>query len=433
MKKNKQSRLRPPGHVEAENTSIQSQIELLSALQTERARGFKRLHFAGQLENAFHDHQARSSRGTLVAMCLIVLLILIVTPWWGVHYLQVPAAVAPYLYALNYILTPSTVLIAVLAWFHPSSRHIDRLCIFTVMTSIASILAQRAIAAAHGYDVPLEYVVVAIVALVFVSRTRFWHTLPWIALATVAMGLSEWLIVSPPVDGYFRVIADCTLIVITCIGGYSHEYFMRQSWINSRLLEQRSYYDSMTDLLNRRAIRSATQRMIARAHREHCAFAIAMLDIDYFKNYNDSYGHREGDAVIQRIADLLNASARRPQDFCGRYGGEEFVIAWVDGDYSELHALAETLRRRVEQAAIPHRASPISDYVTISVGFYWVSPVQAARVSRQFEHTQEETVAWLIGAADEQLYKAKFGGRNRVASQRIKPDAPEQASIAVSS
>src|SRR5699024_11033378 len=234
---------------------------------------------------------AHSARETRLAMFLIVLLMLIATPWYSAHYLQEPATIATSMRLLNYVQIPTLLVGTILTWYRPLSPYVDRLCILAAISAIICILFQRSIAAPHNLDIPLEYVGVAVVSLVFVARIRFWHTFPWAIIATIAMVLNEWLYVTPPLDGYFRILAACSLIAIVCIGGYSHEYFMRQSWISNRLLQYLSAYDSMTHLLNRRSLHEEMQRIVMHSQRQNCAFAIAMLDIDYFKNYNDVYGH----------------------------------------------------------------------------------------------------------------------------------------------
>lgn len=400
-------------------------------LQAERARKFWRLHFRTQLENEFRDYVAQSSRGVRTGMLTAMLFLTVIAPWYGEFIVRTSPALFQSLQPFVYGQVPVLIAGAAIIWFRPLSRYSGWACVLVCMLGIASLLAQRSIASAYDYDIPLEYTGVYITVLLIILRTPFWQSLPWVIVATVAMVLNEWLIVSPPLDGYFRVVATLTLIIVSCVGGYSHEYFIRQTWINNYLLTLLSRRDSMTGLLNRKALQTTTQHMIAHAYREHCAFAIAMIDIDYFKQYNDTYGHTAGDAVIYRIANLLRNTARRPHDFCGRYGGEEFILAWTDGSYDDIYRLAQDLRERTEQAAIPHSASSVSDSVTISIGLSWIGPDEIKDLIQQPEHASPSDVEELFKTADTLLYKAKDAGRNRVVSECTKNSMLAENKLAI--
>ena len=127
-----------------------------------------------------------------------------------------------------------------------------------------------------------------------------------------------------------------------------------------------------------------------------------MIDVDFFKAYNDHYGHQAGDECLKTIAGLLSESLGRSGDMLARYGGEEFMIILPETDIKGTAAVAERLRKKVEAEEIPHKTSTINDYVTISLGTATMVP--SARKNPDS----------LIGAADEALYKAKRSGRNRV-------------------
>ncbi len=385
----------------------------LQVLQAQRARGFRSLRFQHGLEGPFRRYMIDTGRNTRLGLLVVVFFLALMTPLYDVSLLQAPLAFARYAHPLQYAQLPFAILAILVVWFRPYSAYADALCVVAFLVVIASILAQRAIGAAYGFDVPLEFVGVGAVALLVLSRTRFWYALPWVVFATAAMVLTEWLLVQPQVSGYYRVIACLMLVGMACFGGYAMEYYIRDTWLNSGLLNYLSHRDGLTDLLNRRALEQAMEGSIAHARRERCAFGVAMIDIDYFKAYNDAYGHQNGDAVICRVAQILRGAARRPQDFCGRYGGEEFVVVWVDGKYDELRGLAEQLRADIEQSHMTHAGSLVSDWVTVSIGLYWVAPEQIPPAPA---FLPKAFVARMPDAADERLYEAKFGGRNRVVS-----------------
>ena len=127
-----------------------------------------------------------------------------------------------------------------------------------------------------------------------------------------------------------------------------------------------------------------------------------MLDIDYFKPYNDTYGHTEGDDCLNYVAQALNKSILRAGDLLARYGGEEFVVILPGSDKDGASKLAERLRKKVESLEIMHSGSKISEYVTISLGVASMIP------------GDNEGPEVLVSTADKELYKAKAEGRNRV-------------------
>jgi diguanylate cyclase (GGDEF)-like protein len=127
-----------------------------------------------------------------------------------------------------------------------------------------------------------------------------------------------------------------------------------------------------------------------------------MIDVDYFKNYNDHYGHLEGDNCLKVVASSLLESGWRGRDLVARYGGEEFVCLMSETDMEGGMCKAEILREHIESMAIPHEGSSVSDVITVSIGVATVIPGD--------DITSDE----LIRLADEQLYKAKLEGRNRV-------------------
>jgi diguanylate cyclase (GGDEF)-like protein len=129
-----------------------------------------------------------------------------------------------------------------------------------------------------------------------------------------------------------------------------------------------------------------------------------MIDIDYFKNYNDNYGHGAGDGCLRRVADALDTAAGRPGDLVARYGGEEFVVLLPDTDAIGARQIAERIREQVLALRIPHEFSSVNACVTISLGVAAITPSEAS------------TPAMLLDQADQQLYQAKTAGRNRVSS-----------------
>ena len=159
--------------------------------------------------------------------------------------------------------------------------------------------------------------------------------------------------------------------------------------------------DSLTALANRRSFDLALHHEWKLAIRNQTPVALLMLDVDCFKLYNDSYGHQNGDAVLQRVAECIKQNVRRPGDLAARYGGEEFVTLLPATELTGALAVAECIRGAVEQLAISHSGSP-SGRVTISIGLAVTYP--------QFSNPEY----FLIKEADKALYDSKHNGRNQV-------------------
>lgn len=172
----------------------------------------------------------------------------------------------------------------------------------------------------------------------------------------------------------------------------------------NRKLSELTVTDALTGLANRRRFDAVFADEWSRGCRSRQPLAVIMLDIDYFKPYNDHYGHQAGDECLRAVARILQTSARRAGDLVARYGGEEFVVVAADADPGTAQELAETMRRAVELLAMPHAVSQAAEVVTISLGVAVIVPS---------EHMQ---AARLLHLADDALYRAKNAGRNRVAS-----------------
>lgn len=167
-------------------------------------------------------------------------------------------------------------------------------------------------------------------------------------------------------------------------------------------------HDSVTETLNRRAVIEALERELARALRQHTPLAVAMLDLDYFKQVNDRFGHLAGDAVLRSVAERIEKSLR-PYDVVGRYGGEEFLLVLPGCDLEQALEVAERLRQGLAASPVSFDKRQIK--VTTSIGI-------AALTLERVEESNE-----LIKLADDALYRAKQSGRNcsQVMSHRPVP------------
>lgn len=167
-------------------------------------------------------------------------------------------------------------------------------------------------------------------------------------------------------------------------------------------LERLSQIDSLTGIFNRFVFDGTIKAEWDRCKRHFAPLSLIMIDIDLFKEFNDNYGHLAGDECIRRIAGVLSSCARRSSDTVARYGGEEFAIILPHMDKESALELAEQMRRKIEELAIPHEYSSISEYITISLGVCTTIP------------SERMSVEEFIGDADKALYEVKKSGRNNV-------------------
>ncbi|MBE9204565.1 PleD family two-component system response regulator [Synechocystis salina LEGE 06099] len=174
----------------------------------------------------------------------------------------------------------------------------------------------------------------------------------------------------------------------------------------NQMLERLAKVDQLTQLANRRQLELFLDTEWPEAIRENYPFSILMSDIDYFKNYNDHYGHQGGDDCLQQVAKALSKVVHRPKDLAARYGGEEFLIALPNTDLEGAIHIGENIQAEITSLAIPHAKSAIASHVTLSIGCASTIPCLGSSWEQ------------LVAAADKYLYEAKAQGRNRLVSGR---------------
>jgi len=175
----------------------------------------------------------------------------------------------------------------------------------------------------------------------------------------------------------------------------------RELAASNRQLEMLSRQDGLTGLANRRYLDAFLATEMRRAGRAGEALSLILLDVDFFKKYNDQYGHPAGDECLKRIAGAMQASCRRPADLAARYGGEEFVLVLPTTNAEGARKVSDILAAAIAHLAIPHAQSTVCPVVTISQGIATLVP------------SHESLPELLIQHADEALYRAKEQGRNR--------------------
>jgi len=181
------------------------------------------------------------------------------------------------------------------------------------------------------------------------------------------------------------------------------EVIVRYDITEKKNFEKMAITDPLTGLYNRRYFNEILAREIKRSQRDKTRLALMMIDVDYFKKYNDSYGHKAGDDALVAVADSLKNSSKRASDFVFRLGGEEFGILFTIEDEDKAFAFAQLVKKNIEKLQISHSNSKISKHITISVGLLVVN----------FENEMVDENGFYT-MADDALYQAKASGRNQV-------------------
>lgn len=175
----------------------------------------------------------------------------------------------------------------------------------------------------------------------------------------------------------------------------------------NQALQQLANMDGLTRVANRRCFDQYLNTQWLNLLKEKSQISLILCDIDFFKNYNDKYGHPAGDLCLQKVANVLKGSAQKKQDLVARYGGEEFAIVMPHTPASGAVHVAAAMQAGVRELQIPHTESAVSKYVTLSLGISTTIP------------SAESSPQALIQTADRGLYEAKAGGRNRIILKQI--------------
>lgn len=268
-----------------------------------------------------------------------------------------------------------------------------------VLIGVAVVACQMRIFAA-GVHIILPSLILTALYIYFFPGLFFFEAM--IVNAVILAGyLAAASMIAVPA-GYL-VYNGFVLLFANMVGAsvsYAFESISRTTFLESTLLNELVANDGLTGIHNRRMFDEHVNRTWQQALRDREHMALALVDIDCFKAYNDHYGHQAGDECLRSVAATLRRSARRPLDFTARYGGEEFALVLYNPTRDYVAELTLIIQREIESLAIPHAGSTCAPTVTVSIGVAYVLP----RPSR--------SVQGFIQLADEALYEAKDQGRN---------------------
>lgn len=378
-------------------------MTITEKLQRQLNLGVTFLRFGDSLEYQFiaeFDERLARGRG---AICLVALVIVALSSFYESFLFPVPEEYLAWAMPLQWAMQVPVLLLATfVCWSQRWRTWSSNMVIAASLVMVFGQCIERYTGVINGFDVPYSFAPTIVAATFFLGRPRFRSYLLPSILSTAAIIWLEVYLLQDQHASFYRSTSIVVLIIIGAIGGYIAEHSARTAWLHGKLLEQSSVSDFLTGLYNRRGAEARLKESLAAAVSDRSAIGLMVLDIDFFKNYNDSYGHAEGDACLQMVAKELSSAARRPLDVVARMGGEEFLIAWHDIDPQIVESVADTIRADIAAKKLTHEASPVAQYVTVSGGLVCVYPTALTKMQE------------LINKADRCLYKAKQGGRNKI-------------------
>ncbi|MBV6822419.1 PleD family two-component system response regulator [Pseudomonas sp. PD9R] len=229
---------------------------------------------------------------------------------------------------------------------------------------------------------------------------------PLIKSAAFAAGANDYLVKLPDnieLVARIRYHSRSYMTLLQRDAAYRALRVSQQQLLDTNLVLQRLMNsDGLTGLSNRRHFDEYMELEWRRSLREQSQLSLLMIDVDYFKTYNDTFGHLEGDEALRKVAAAIRDASARPSDLPARYGGEEFALVLPNTSQGGARLVAEKLRMTVEALKIPHISPSEGSSLTISIGLSTITPVAGSNCRE------------LISAADKGLYLAKNNGRNQV-------------------
>jgi diguanylate cyclase (GGDEF)-like protein len=380
-------------------------------------RGFRGLRFDGLLEKDFREfYVAQNLQRARLSGLIALIVVLSVT----CIDLMLGSNTAGTLNILRLgILCPLLVVLGVAISVPAAQRYYTEVVAVgvTLIGFVVTYIAHLGALAGSSY-------VLAGLVLVVLYGCLFLGLLFNVAVTVTGVMIAAHFVTGVAIELPFDALYYSTAIlggaaVIGGISTYNLEYALRTNFLETRLLNELAERDGMTGLYNRRIFDQYIARLWRQSRRERTGIAFIFVDIDFFKVYNDLYGHQAGDDCLKRVAKCIARGAKRPFDFAARYGGEEFVLVLYGPPDEYAQGVPEQIRRDVLELAIPHAGSQAAKHVTVSVGLSLAS----AETSR--------SLAGAIQTADEALYQAKREGRNRVVFKDSDTDGVETGNFRV--
>lgn len=374
-----------------------------SLYAAELQRGAPCRRFNAGLESEYVRSHLLNNRTLIRMACLLAVLVtvfraaeIMLSGTWA------DAPVSAPVFAFLGLIACGSFVLAGLAWSPAFERRY--LPVARIVVPVRNIVVAVPIAAmaARGQLELLMLLPVMVLGPFFFLGLQFRAAFVSVVL-TVASFAAAAIFFELPLAVLLRSCAFLLLTAVACtFAARQLERWSRKSFLEGRLIAELAQYDALTGTRNRRVFDEHFARLWRQAVDDRRTLAIALLDVDHFKAYNDRYGHQAGDLTLRRVAQTLQTFVNRPLDILARYGGEEFAVILYDVEEAQALDIADRMRRAVAGLGIEHRGSRTSAAVTISIGVGFVKP------------TDERMPRGALQLADEALYEAKVAGRNRV-------------------
>ncbi len=365
------------------------------------ASGFRFLQFPEPLESEFRsEHRTRLRMWNRLAICLSAGTVI------GFAILDHFVLSSEHTEVSNFVRLGMHVPAVILMLVFTTKRFYERW--YEVGVSVVAPLFGIGTVLMAAFSPPTEVPLVGARLLLASFFFYFMIGLRFRAAATVNLIVFAALVIASFTTPMQTATASYLMFLMFCsnliglVASYQLEHANRTAFLEHRRLTEVATHDGLTTLLNRAAFEDQIRRVWQQAQRDRQTLAVIMIDIDYFKPYNDHYGHIAGDDCLRRVSSALrDAARRRPLDFVARYGGEELVAVLYGADRAYGESIARGLLTAVRELRIPHASSETQPYVTVSVG---VVSVDAYRLASHDAAIQ---------LADQALYAAKHQGRDR--------------------
>ena len=296
---------------------------------------------------------------------------------------------------------------------HRMARHVERMLMLTAAAVGVGAIGVGLIAHGAGLQLPFSGLVVTTIYIYLLLGLRLVPALLVAAPLLVSFLILASVADQPPEALWYQTVFIVFANVIGVAGCYKLEHAARTIFLENQILNILAGSDALTGIPNRRMFNTHLQSVWRQAQRDSRGLAVGLIDVDYFKRFNDRYGHQAGDVCLRRVAHTIMRCARRPLDFTARFGGEEFAVVLFDPDPDYIEKLANRIRTNIAVLDIPHEGSEVSERVTVSIGMVLAGPDSG------------RSAEGLLQLADEALYEAKEAGRNCVAVVRAAQDHSE--------
>src|ERR1700759_2385857 len=343
-----------------------------SPYASELRRDFPDLRFSPELEKEFQTFHLERVRARVRFFQLAICVLAIAAALHLMFMDDVPADEV--LFGWLGAIVPSCLFLVWASWSSFYERiylPLARVAVPVFAISAAIGVANRSVA---GHPDPFYFLTTYSMALFFLGGQLFREALLATGAMVIAHGATLAYVGEPPASVLYYTVGLTITGTVGAVVYRGVERQLRTSFLESRLMGEMVTRDGLTGLKNRGAFDDYFPRMWQQALRDRRSMALLLIDVDHFKPYNDRYGHQAGDQTLRRVAQVVQAFARRPLDIAARYGGEEFVLALFDLSADNVREMAGQLRKSIHALNITHEDSATALFVTASIGVAIVGP-----------------------------------------------------------